>query len=120
MKRLDEAGLHRVREERATYLENIRVPSLSVGTYSIPPGGQDPQGPHTEDEIYVVTSGSATLWSPDLELSVVAGDVVFVPAGEPHRFVEVSGAFTTLVLFAPAEHTNDPSGPSHGDTEELP
>ena len=41
----------------ARYEEQLRVPALSVGTYSIPAGAADDQGPHAEDEIYVVLSG---------------------------------------------------------------
>src|SRR4051812_31159249 len=39
------------------YVEHLRVPDLSVGTYSVPAGGRDDQIPHTEDEIYLVTAG---------------------------------------------------------------
>ena len=31
------------------------------------------------------------------------GSVVFVPAGEEHRFVEITEDLTALVFFAPAE-----------------
>lgn len=41
----------------ARYAEQLRVPALSVGTYSIPAGAADDQEPHAEDEIYVVLSG---------------------------------------------------------------
>ena len=43
------------------WAEHLRVSDLSVGTYSIPAGADDDQEPHTEDEVYVVTSGQATL-----------------------------------------------------------
>jgi quercetin dioxygenase-like cupin family protein len=32
--------------------------------------------------------------------------VLFVPAGEEHRFVDIEEALDVLVLFAPAEHSN--------------
>ena len=43
------------------WAEHLRVSDLSVGTYSIAAGSDDSQEPHTEDEIYVVTAGQATL-----------------------------------------------------------
>lgn len=86
-----------------TYVEQFRVPDLSVGTYSIPAGGVDGQSPHTEDEVYVVMRGRARLWTPDLTLDVGPGDVAFVPADEPHRFVDVVEDLTLLVFFGPAE-----------------
>ncbi|WP_243059697.1 cupin domain-containing protein [Nocardioides sp. SR21] len=87
-----------------TYVEQYRVPDLSVGTYSIPAGGIDEQEPHTEDEVYVVTRGRARLWTPDRTVDVGPGDVAFVPANEPHRFVDVVEDLTLLVFFGPAEY----------------
>ncbi len=85
------------------YVEQLRVDDLSVGTYSIPAGGHDGQRPHTEDEIYVVTAGRARLVADSGEVAVGPGDVLFVPAGEGHRFVDVAEELTLLVVFAPAE-----------------
>jgi quercetin dioxygenase-like cupin family protein len=88
------------------WVEQFRVPDLSVGTYSIPAGATDPQQPHTEDEIYVITAGRATLLAGDqVSLPVQAGSVIFVPAGEVHRFVDITQDLAALVLFAPAEET---------------
>jgi mannose-6-phosphate isomerase-like protein (cupin superfamily) len=74
---------------------------LSLGTYSIPAGGQDDQSPHTEDEIYVVRSGRATLVTTSGIADVGPGSVVFVPAGEAHKFTEISEDLALLVVFAP-------------------
>ena len=62
------------------WVEHLRVPDLSVGTYSIPAGGTDTQTPHTEDEIYVVTSGRAVIETPGGTAPVAPGSVIFVPA----------------------------------------
>src|SRR5689334_17409454 len=87
------------------WAEHLEVPDLSCGTYSLPAGGSDPQAPHTEDEIYVVTQGAATLWTPGGTASLRRGDVAFVPAGEEHRFVDVVEDFAVLVVFGPAEYS---------------
>jgi len=84
------------------YVEQRRVPDLSVGTYSIPAGGVDDQTPHTEDEIYVVQRGRARLVTDSGEAEVGPGAVIFVPAGEGHRFVDVTEDLALLVVFAPA------------------
>jgi mannose-6-phosphate isomerase-like protein (cupin superfamily) len=89
----------------AHYVEQFRVPDLSIGTYSIPAGGHDGQSPHTEDEIYVVTAGRARMVADSGSADVGPGDVIFVPAGEKHRFVDVTEALSLLVLFTPAEGT---------------
>ena len=70
------------------WAEQLRTPDLSVGTYCIPAGGRDTQSPHTEDEIYVVTAGRARIVTPDGSADVEPGSVIFVPAGEEHRFDE--------------------------------
>lgn len=84
------------------WVEQLRTPDLSVGTYCIPAGGLDTQSPHTEDEIYVVTAGRAKIVTPDGAAEVEQGSVIFVPAGEEHRFDEVTEDLALLVVFGPA------------------
>jgi mannose-6-phosphate isomerase-like protein (cupin superfamily) len=95
----------------AHWAEHLRVPDLSVGTYSIPAGGVDGQSPHTEDEIYLVAAGRATITTDTGEAAVGPGDVIFVPAGETHRFVDVTEDLALVVVFAPAEGSRG-DGPS--------
>ena len=91
--------------DTATWVENLTVADLSCGTYTIPAGGTDPQDPHTEDELYVGMRGRATLWTSSGSCAVEAGTVVFVPAGEEHRFVDVEEDLTVFVVFGPAEYS---------------
>ncbi|MER5333055.1 cupin domain-containing protein [Micromonospora sp. NPDC002717] len=90
------------------WVEHLRVPDLSVGTYCIPAGGLDDQSPHTEDEIYVVTSGRARIVTPDATAEVGPGSVIFVPAGEEHRFEDVTEDLALLVVFGPAYGSRTP------------
>ena len=86
------------------YVEQLSVPDLSVGLYRLPAGGVDPQSPHTEDEVYVVLSGSATFTGDDTGSSAVGpGSVIFVPAGEGHRFHDITDDLAVVVVFGPAE-----------------
>jgi mannose-6-phosphate isomerase-like protein (cupin superfamily) len=57
------------------------------------------QEPHSRDEIYVIASGSGTFQCGDARSPFKAGDVLFVPAGIEHRFLEFSGDFGTWVFF---------------------
>jgi mannose-6-phosphate isomerase-like protein (cupin superfamily) len=91
------------RREFQRWVEHFRVPALSVGTYRIVAGGSDDQQPHSEDEIYVVKAGRARLVAGDESAAVGPGSVLFVPAGEVHRFVDVTEDLEVLVVFAPAE-----------------
>lgn len=88
-----------------SWIEHLRVADLSVGTYSIPAGALDTQSPHTEDEIYVVTRGSATFEAAGERVPATAGTVLFVPANEPHRFLDVTEDLAVIVVFGPAEHS---------------
>ncbi|WP_372910228.1 cupin domain-containing protein [Salinigranum sp.] len=87
------------------YLEFLRRDSLSVGLYRLPAGAVDQQEPHTEDEVYYVVSGRASIVVADETSPVEAGDVVFVEREVDHRFVDVEADLTVLVFFAPAEGT---------------
>jgi mannose-6-phosphate isomerase-like protein (cupin superfamily) len=104
MRIIDGAGRFRTPEAGAAndYVTHLDVPDMSVGTYSIPAGGLDDQTPHTEDEVYVVASGRARIVTDSGESAVAVGDVIFVPAGEGHRFVDVSEDLALVVVFAPA------------------
>ena len=103
MKVLDGAGRFTSGDDPNVYVEHLRNDSMSVGTYCIPAGGVDDQTPHTEDEIYVVVGGRARIEGGGDGASLSLGSVVFVPAGEEHRFVEITEDLTALVFFAPAE-----------------
>ncbi len=92
------------------WTEQLRVADLSVGTYSIPRGGADDQVPHTEDEIYVVTAGHATLEAGGQVAQVGPGSVIYVPAGEVHQFTGITADLAALVLFAPAEGARASAG----------
>jgi quercetin dioxygenase-like cupin family protein len=111
MKILAGAGTY-VATTSSHWREHLEVPDLSCGTYSLPAGGSDPQSPHSEDEIYVVTRGTATLWTASGAAQMGPGDVAFVPAGEEHRFVDIEEDFAVIVVFGPAEFSRAEEGRS--------
>jgi len=89
-------------DEPSHWVEHMASDELSLGTYSIPAGGLDDQtSPHTEDEIYLVQSGRATLVTPSGTAKVGPGSALFVPAGENHQFTEILEDLTLVVVFAP-------------------
>lgn len=92
-------------DSQKPYLEFLRTTSLSLGVYVLPSGGVDPQKPHTEDEIYYVISGMATMSVADEERLIGPGSTVFVAAGLEHRFHDITQDLTLLVFFAPAEYS---------------
>ena len=85
------------------YLEFLREPSLSIGLYVLPAGATDGQSPHTEDEAYVVLQGRSRFTAAEETLDVGPGDTIFVAAGVPHRFHDITAELRLVVLFAPPE-----------------
>jgi len=63
------------------------------------PRGADPQTPHDQDELYVVTSGRGTFFVGGQRVSFGPGDVLFAGAGVEHRFEDFSPDFATWVVF---------------------
>lgn len=89
------------------YLEFLRVPHLSMGLYVLEAGASDPQQPHREDEVYLVTGGKAKILLGDEVRPVQQGSIVFVAEGVVHRFLEIEERLEVLVLFAPAEYSRE-------------
>lgn len=71
--------------------------TLELGFYK--PDAIDPQEPHTQDEIYVVQSGSGYFVLGDERKPFAQGEALFVPAGAVHRFEEFSDDFAAWVVF---------------------
>jgi len=85
------------------YQEFVREESMSVGVYVLPAGGVDGQKPHTEDEVYVVLSGTALFTAGDQTRPVQRGDTLFVAAGVVHRFHDITDELRLIVVFGPPE-----------------
>lgn len=65
------------------------------------PQGKDYQTSHTQDEIYVVMQGSGVLELNGEPVSCDQGDVLFVPAGVEHRFIEMNDLVTWAIFYGP-------------------
>jgi mannose-6-phosphate isomerase-like protein (cupin superfamily) len=64
------------------------------------PLDEDPQKPHTRDEVYFVISGSGWFVSDLGRQRFGPGDVLFLPAGVAHRFENFTDDFATWAIFA--------------------
>jgi mannose-6-phosphate isomerase-like protein (cupin superfamily) len=106
--------LHRLRDlskTDKTYHEFLRTRDLSMGIYRLPAGTEDRQQPHPEEEIYFVSAGRARFLAGQHEVSIAAGDILFVPASEPHKFQDIEEDLELLVFFAPAEGSRNTAKP---------
>ena len=63
------------------------------------PRGVDDQQPHTQDELYIVASGSGTFYCDGARVEFAAGDALFAAAGVEHRFEDFTDDFATWVIF---------------------
>ncbi len=84
------------------YHQYLTVPALSAGIYALPAGGEDPQSPHDEDEIYVVLTGRAQITIDGADYPASRGDTIFVAKHVEHRFHSIEEDLRLLVVFAPA------------------
>lgn len=71
--------------------------SMTLRFYA--PRGTDPQTPHDQDELYIVTKGSGTFFMNGDREAFGPGDVLFAPAAAEHRFEDFSDDFETWVVF---------------------
>jgi uncharacterized cupin superfamily protein len=79
--------------------------TLELGYYS--PVGVDDQGPHEQDEVYVIVSGIGRFLNDGVVTDFGPGDALFVPAGVEHRFIDFSDDTEMWVVFY---------GPSGGES----
>ena len=75
----------------------LRHGSLKVGLYA--PTSDDIQGPHRQDELYIVISGSGDIVKNGERSGFGPQDVIFVEAGASHRFENFTDDFQTWVMF---------------------
>ena len=81
---------------------NLAVPIFSHGSLEVEmyqPEGQDLQEPHLRDEVYLVARGKGIFFDGEQRHPVEPGSFLFVAAGQPHRFEDISSDFTVWVLF---------------------
>lgn len=71
--------------------------SMSVEYFA--PKIVDTQKPHLQDELYIIVSGQSEFYRDGEIINCSKGDVIFVPAGMEHRFMNFSNDFATWVIF---------------------
>ena len=79
------------------FVELFTHGTLAVELYA--PRGDDPQTPHSRDEVYVVARGSGYFRNGGERHRFGPGDVLFVPAEVSHHFEEFSDDLAVWVFF---------------------
>lgn len=101
-------GLATRRAAVGRYAEFLRAPTLHAGLYELEVGAVDHQKPHDDDEIYYVISGRASFIVEGRNQPVQPGDVIYVAAGEEHRFEDIEEDLKLLVVFGPPARDEHP------------
>ncbi len=83
--------------EGEPFVDALRHGTMSLEIFA--PRGIDRQSPHEQDELYIVVTGEARFNQAETISNVHAGDALFVPAGVPHNFFDMSADFVTWVVF---------------------
>lgn len=100
----------RVQGQEPRFFEFLSGARLSAALYRLPAGARDMQGPHLEDELYVVLEGRARLRVGAEEREVHPGLILFIRADARHSFVEISEDLTLLALFSVSGKPWDTAG----------
>jgi mannose-6-phosphate isomerase-like protein (cupin superfamily) len=77
----------------------LNTPGLEARWYR--PPNPDPQAPHDRDEVYVVVAGRGEFVRGATRTSFGPGDLLFVAAGESHRFERHTPDTAVWVIFGP-------------------
>ena len=75
----------------------LRHGTMKAGLYA--PRSEDTQGPHKQDELYVIISGNGQFIKNGETRGFAPSDIIFVEAGTVHRFLDFSEDFATWVIF---------------------
>lgn len=98
-----------IADARAVLIEKGRASAFIMAASGLElrwyaPCGEDLQTPHDQDELYFIASGSSWFVRQTSRVRCHEGDVIFVPAGEYHRFEEFDDGFGVWVIFFGAKH----------------
>ena len=79
------------------FVKLLEFGDLEVEYYQ--PNKIDKQTPHKRDELYVIAAGSSSFVRENEIYHVETNDVLFVKAGETHKFIDFTDDFATWVVF---------------------
>lgn len=91
------------------YVPLLESKRLTAGVYWLPAGAVDDQEPHDRDEVYYVAGGKGAFVVGDnsKRVEVSPRTVLFVRAGVPHHFTDISDGLKLVVLFSKAKTSPD-------------
>lgn len=108
MKRLQiSTALAALDDSGREFVELFRHGSLTVEIDR--PNQRDRQQPHSRDELYAVIASTGAFVKAGERTPFAPGEILFAPAGVPHRFEDFTDNFATWVFFYGPEGEEAPS-----------
>jgi len=89
-------------EEDSVFTTMLAAGTMRVEYYA--PLIKDLQTPHTQDELYIIMSGAAGFVRNGEKTDCKKGDVLYVPHGLQHSFIDFTDDFATWVVFYGEKH----------------
>ena len=75
---------------------------LTVGRFTVAKGEAPPYHKHTrEDEVFMLISGEALVWSDDQRMELSEGGIVYLPRNIPHGYRITSETADLLMICTP-------------------
>lgn len=68
------------------FLDFLQNDSFEVGILRLNPGQKDTQGPHSQDELYIVMEGKGYINMVEKNYEIRKGSCIFVPSKTKHYF----------------------------------
>ncbi len=78
--------LSQLEHEGNYFVDFVNVRHLQAGILRLQPREEDPQEPHSSDEIYFVIRGDGFIQINDTKYILKAHSFIYVPANAKHRF----------------------------------
>ncbi len=87
------------KDDSTYFLDFLHKNSFEVGVLRLNPGQKDIQGPHSEDELYIVIEGKGYINIVGENYEIRKGFCIFVPSKSKHYFYGNKERLIVLYVF---------------------
>lgn len=98
--------LNQVANSNTYFLDFMYTKSFEAGILRLNPGQKDTQGPHLEDELYVVMQGEGFINILDKNHKIKKGSCIYVPSKTKHYFHGNKNQLVILYIFNVSNNHN--------------
>jgi len=79
------------------------APNFAMRIFEVSSGGHTPLHHHPYEHEIFVMEGQGTVWRDGKEVSIKAGDVLYIPANEQHQFKNAGNQAFKFMCLIPAK-----------------